>query len=143
MRKIKRLPKVSENLRNRAKELRINQTDAERKIWRHLKNKQQNAFFHRQRVIGRYIVDFAAIDIGLIIEVDGSQHYTDVENEKDLKREEYLKSLGFKVIRFSNRDVLKNIEGVMEFVQSKIKGLTQLPPSTEGGIKGGCVRDKM
>jgi len=121
MREIKRLPTVSKGLRARAGELRKQMTDAERKIWSRLRNKQAGAKFFRQRVIGRYICDFVSLDCGLVVEVDGSGHYQDESRRYDSKRDEYLESLGFDVLRFSNRDVLNNIEGVLEVIHERLR----------------------
>ena len=121
MRKIKRLPEVSTEMRLRAQELRKDATDAERKFWRNIRARQLGVFFHRQRVVGPYICDFVSIDGNLIVEVDGSQHFLETGQVRDKKRDEYLKSLGFKVLRFSNRDVMNNIKGVMEVISGHIK----------------------
>ncbi len=121
MREIKRLPPVSNDLRERAGELRKQMTDAERKIWSKLRNKQTGAKFFRQRVVGPYICDFVSLDCGLVVEVDGSGHYQNESIKYDSERDEYLKSLGFDVLRFSNRDVLNNIEGVLEVIQERLR----------------------
>jgi len=70
--------------------------------------------FRRQEPIGDYIVDFVNIEAGLIVELDGSQHINN--KEYDRQRSDYLKSLGFRVIRFSDRDLLLNIEGVLSVI---------------------------
>ena len=92
-------------------------TDAERLIWSKLRMKQlKNCQFYRQKVIGNYIVDFYCPKAKLVVEVDGGQHYMDEGKKKDEKRDSYIQRLGLKVLRFSDRDVLKNINSVSEEV---------------------------
>jgi very-short-patch-repair endonuclease len=86
-------------------------TDAEFELWKHLKNKQLGVRFRRQSPIGNYIVDFVSFEAKLVIEVDGGQH---AESTKDGSRDKYLKSQGFRVLRFWNNEVLGNIEGVLD-----------------------------
>jgi very-short-patch-repair endonuclease len=119
--RVEQLPAVSPELRTRAIELRKNMNDAERKLWHNLRGRQLGAFFHRQRVIGRYICDFVSLDSGLVVEVDGSQHVTIEGKIYDKKRDTYLRSLGFEVLRFSDYDVLKNMEGVLSTIWDKLK----------------------
>lgn len=104
--------------------LRKNQTDAERKLWNILRNKQMsgNKFF-RQYGIGSYIVDFYCPLLKIVIEVDGGQHYSEEGMMYDRQREEFLKKAGIKVIRFTNLDVLKNMEGVFESIQKELNNL--------------------
>jgi len=88
-----------------AQKLRKNQTDAEKRLWQHLRNRQiLNYKFRRQHTMGPYVVDFICIEKGLIIEVDGSQHFD--QQIYDLKRTTYLEGQGFLVLRFWNNDVL-------------------------------------
>ena len=118
----KRLPKSPSGNTAYAKALRTNQSDAERLLWSKLRNKQTGYKFRRQEPIGDYIVDFTCIENGLIVELDGSQHYVEEAQEYDARRSDYLTSLGFRVLRFSNHDVLENIEGVT------LKIMEILPP---------------
>ena len=107
--------KYNPKLKDRARELRSRMTDAEIKLWKQLRMRQVIGIkFLRQRPIGNYIVDFYAPEAKLVIEVDGSQHYEDDGVERDEQRDAYLGGLGLKVIRFSNLDVIQNIEGVVE-----------------------------
>jgi len=93
-----------------AKTLRSNMSDAERKLWRYLRNRQfQGLKFVRQLPVGPYIADFACREADLIIEVDGGQHSG---NAGDTRRTAELARHGYAVIRFWNQDVLKNIDGV-------------------------------
>jgi len=97
----------------RARELRKNQTDAEGLLWRHIRNRQLNGYkFRRQFPIGSYIVDFVCLSLKLIIEVDGSQHMSNINY--DNTRTQYLESHGFQVIRFWNNDVLTQHRTVLD-----------------------------
>ena len=96
-----------------ARTLRKNITPQEQKLWNLLRNRQfYGAKFVRQYPIGPYIVDFACRRKKLVIELDGGQHNTDKNIEKDNKRTEFLISKGYTVIRFWNNEVDNNIEGV-------------------------------
>ena len=93
-----------------ARQLRKNMTEAERALWRLLRQRQINGLrFRRQVPIDHYIVDFACLEARLVIEVDGGQHF---ESQSDMKRDAYLRSQGFRVLRFWNNDVLSNPDGV-------------------------------
>ena len=90
-------------------------TDAEKLLWSSLRAKQlKGCQFYRQRIIGDYIVDFYCPKASLVIELDGGQHYTEEGIEKDRIRDDYLKEHGYKVLRFSDRDIFKNLTGVIE-----------------------------
>lgn len=90
-------------------------TDAERLLWSKLRRKQVKNFqFYRQRIIGNYIVDFYCPSSKLIIEVDGGQHYQDEGDRRDKVRDDYMKNLGMKILRVSDREVFKNLHGVVE-----------------------------
>lgn len=119
----KRLPKISKETKQRAKELRREMTLSERMIWSRLKAKQQNTKFLRQRPIGNYICDFVSFESGLVVEIDGAQHYEEDGRVYDKKRSEYLKSLGFEVIRFNNVEVLQNLEGVLNVIYEEVMRL--------------------
>lgn len=100
-------------IKERARELRKKATEAEIELWQLLRNKNFHGFkFRRQHSIGIYIVDFICITKNLIIELDGSIHFD--QKNYDENRSQYLKSLGYKVIRFWNNEVLKNPEAVLE-----------------------------
>jgi len=96
-------------------------TDAEKLLWLKIKGKQiKGAQFYRQKSIGNFIVDFYCSKVNLAIEVDGGQHYEKEGREKDKARDEYLRSLGLKVLRFTNLEVLKNIEEVVKKIAEKM-----------------------
>jgi very-short-patch-repair endonuclease len=100
----------------KARELRQRSTDAERLLWKHLRAKRLNGLkFRRQEPIGNYIVDFVSFDSRVIVEVDGSQHLVRKAEDDQITR--WLEDQGFKILRFWNNDVLKNIEGVLKVIR--------------------------
>jgi very-short-patch-repair endonuclease len=104
---------------NNARSLRKNQTDAERLLWQKLRNRQLlNMKFRRQFPIEPYIADFVCLELKLIIELDGSQHFDQIAYDKE--RTDFLKERGFEVCRFWNNDIFKNTEGVMESIRLAI-----------------------
>jgi very-short-patch-repair endonuclease len=95
--------------------LRKNMTDAENMLWLRLRRKQLKGHqFYRQKIIGKYIVDFYCPKVNLVIELDGGQHYSETGEAKDKTRDDVLTEMGTTVLRFSDRDVFENIGGVME-----------------------------
>ena len=86
-------------------------TDAERKLWAHLRNNQLGVKFRRQMPLDRFIADFASEEAKLVIEVDGSQHALAVE--KDSARTKAIEARGYLVLRFWSNEVLSEIDGVM------------------------------
>ncbi len=104
----------NKNFKKHARELRKNMTDAERRLWSKIRRKQlKENQFYRQKNIGDYIVDFYCPAAKLIVEIDGGQHYAEENIVKDEARDKFLSDLGFRVLRISNSDVLKNMEGVV------------------------------
>jgi very-short-patch-repair endonuclease len=94
-----------------SRNLRENSTDAERHLWSKPRGKQMKGLqFYRQKVTGRYIVDFYCAKAGLVIEVDGRQHYEEGGKEKDLVRDEFLRKSGLTVLRFSDREVFEDTD---------------------------------
>ena len=94
-------------------------TDAENMLWLKLRRKQlKGRPFYRQKIIGKYIVDFYCPKANLVIELDGGQHYSEIGKAKDRARDDVLAKMGIKVLRFSDRDVFENIGGVMEEIWS-------------------------
>ena len=86
-------------------------TPAEAKLWSRIRNDQLSVTFRRQHAVGNYVPDLCSPKAKLIVELDGSQHLE--QEEYDEERTEYLESLGYKVIRFWNNDVLKDIDSVI------------------------------
>ncbi|NUO10373.1 MAG: endonuclease domain-containing protein [Candidatus Brocadia sp.] len=108
-------------LKEYSRSLRKNMTNAERLLWSRLRRKQPKGYqVYRQRIVGNYIVDFYCPNAGLVIELDGGQHYTDDGVKKDIMRDEYLKKQGLKVLRFSDRDVFKNLTVVLEKIYENL-----------------------
>jgi very-short-patch-repair endonuclease len=100
--------------------LRKDETDAERKLWSMLRNRQLGGLkFFRQYGIGPYILDFYCPQQKLAIEVDGGQHADERGQEHDAKRDRYLREMHIRMIRFWNNDVLQNIEGVGQKIREK------------------------
>jgi len=104
----------------RAKELRHAPTPAEAKLWLHIRANQLNGHsFRRQHAIGPFITDFCCIKRKLVIELDGGQHVD--QKAYDMERTEYLQSRGYRVLRFWNDDVRKNIDRVVEVIIEELE----------------------
>jgi len=109
---------------NRARRLRRQSTDAERKLWNRLRSRAINGFkFVRQEPIGPYVVDFICRERGLVIEVDGGQHATD---KRDIVRDRWLADRPLRVLRFWNNDVLGNMDGVLQTIANELQA--ESPP---------------
>ncbi len=107
--------------------LRAKSTKSEKLLWEKLRNKKlQGLKFRRQYSIGPYIADFYSPKIKLAIELDGAGHFTEEALEYDRKREEYIKSLGIRILRFSNEAVYDDLSGVL-------KEIAELDPLRPGG----------
>ena len=102
-------PRLTANART----LRKAMTEEERHLW-YVFLKKLPVSFHRQKVIGNYIVDFYCSDLKLVIELDGSRHYDEEGKKSDAKRDEYLQGLGLTVKRYSNADVNERFASVCE-----------------------------
>ncbi len=107
--------------RSRARNLRVTGTDAERRLWAHLRDRRlANCKFRRQQLIGRYIVDFVCFEARIVVEADGSQHQD--QAAYDSTRTEYLASRGYRVLRFWNNDVLLRTEVVLDVIHQALMG---------------------
>ena len=94
-------------------------TDAENTLWLKLRRKQLKGHpFYRQKIIGKYIVDFYCPRANLVIELDGGQHYSERGQAKDRARDDVLRERRIKVLRFSDREVFENMDGVMQRIWS-------------------------
>ena len=101
---------------NNAKTLRSKQTEAEQRLWYHLRaHRFLGLKFKRQKPMGRYIVDFVCLEQRLIIEIDGGQHSEQVHY--DQRRDAWLRSQGYTVLRFWNNDVMQQLESVLEQIR--------------------------
>jgi very-short-patch-repair endonuclease len=119
----------------RPRQLRENATEAERKLWLHLRNRQVlGAKFRRQHPIGNYIADFVSFDAMLIVELDGGQHAerTSYDQVRDAKLVEH----GFEVLRVWNNDVFQNIEGVMSAIYTLVENRLKAPSPPNLPLKG-------
>jgi very-short-patch-repair endonuclease len=121
--------------RTQARALRRRATEPEQKLWWHLRHRFPIAatHFRRQVPIGPYIADFCCLKAKLIVEVDGNQHGFDEGLSKDAKRTAYLVSQGFSVLRFSNREVMTEMNGVLEAIYSHLSSTPTPHPSPQGG----------
>lgn len=119
-----------QKLKNPARELRDNMTDAEQLLWSRLRRKQiLGVQFYRQKPIGPFIVDFHAPAAGLVIEVDGGQHYEEKHQRRDTERDKALATLGLRVLRFDNLQVLKELDAVVEQIFMMITERIKSPPA--------------
>jgi very-short-patch-repair endonuclease len=126
----------------RARKLRSDMTDAERRLWWHLRRLPiEHSHFRRQATIGPYFADFACHERRLVIEVDGAQHNEPENVERDAEQSAYLRSQGYCILRFWNNDVLKNIDGVLEAILAAMHqneaSPPPLPPPHRAKMRGG------
>lgn len=114
-----------------ANHLRKNLTDAERRIWLFLKNRNLEGHkFRRQVPLGNYIADFCCMEKKLVIELDGGQHNFDSNIKRDKIRDKFLEDNGYKVLRFWNNEVLSNTEGVLETIRKTCFDLPLTRPAS-------------
>ena len=121
------IPKDNSQLAN-ARRLRREMTPHERKLW-YLFLRKYPAKIYKQRIIGRFIVDFYCASANLVIEVDGSQHYEPQGKAYDMERSAFLSALGLEVLRFSNRDIDRDFRSVCEQIDITIQNRLQDPLS--------------
>ncbi len=104
--------------RDRARQLRIASTEAERKLWARLRNGQlRGAKFRRQHPVGSCIADFFCLEARLVVELDGGGHDEDEQRRADARRTAYLGRCGYRVVRFWNNEVIGNVEGVLAKIE--------------------------
>jgi very-short-patch-repair endonuclease len=105
-----------------ARTLRKDPTHAERVLWQRLRRRQLAGFkFRRQHSVGPYICDFACLEASIVIELDGSQHAE--QSDYDMRRDTFLRSRGFRVLRFWNNDVLVRTEVILETIYEALQRL--------------------
>lgn len=110
-------PDQWDKLKPRAREMRHEPTPAEDHLWHWLRGRQLNGTkFRRQHAIDRYIVDFVCIEQMLIVEVDGLIHELPDQQARDVNRQAHLEALGYRVLRFTNGEVLQSVEAVLEVI---------------------------
>ena len=108
-------------LKDFARQNRQNGTLAEDILWQHIRSKNLGFVFRRQHIIADFIADFVCLDKMLIIEVDGEYHSERTQTEDDILRTERLNSLGFRVIRFPNEEILSNIDNVLQEILNALR----------------------
>ncbi|MBI3464610.1 MAG: endonuclease domain-containing protein [Planctomycetes bacterium] len=115
-----------------ARQLRRDMTDAEHRLWWHLRYRQMDGKkFRRQAPIGSYIVDFACFEEKLIVELDGGQHAQ--QQAYDARRTQWLNSQGFRVLRFWDHQVFEDVEPVMEVILRNLRTAPHPNPPPQGG----------
>ena len=135
------------SLLDNAKSLRSNLTDAEQKLWYHLRaHRFMGRKFKRQKPIGRYVVDFVCLEEKLIIELDGGQHAGNTEY--DHERDSWLRSQGYTVLRFWNNELMNEMEGVLEKIRltlspspspTSVRGKITAPPCPPPALTAGRI----
>ena len=132
---------VSKIQRSHAKSLRREMTDAELRLWSRLRaHRLSGLSFRRQVPVGSFILDFVCHETMLVIEVDGGQH---AESKRDVERDRWLASKGYRVLRFWNSDVLQDREGVLQTIVDAACEVTPLPnPPPQGGRGRAAARGK-
>jgi very-short-patch-repair endonuclease len=122
-------------LMERAKEMRGEMTEAEKKLWDEvLRSKKTGYKFNRQKVIGNYILDFFCSELLLVIEVDGEIHNQTEKKEYDKEREKYLSSIGIKFLRFTNEEVLQDVGGVRQKIEEYLQAQFPLTRGLGGKV---------
>jgi very-short-patch-repair endonuclease len=117
----------------KARQLRRDQTEAERAIWQKLRELKTEGFhFRHQAPMGKYIADFACQHARIVIEIDGGQHALEDARVADAERTAWLRTRGYTVLRFWNNDVLSNLDGVMTILRAALPP-PQTPPRASGG----------
>ena len=129
------------SLHEKAIEMRNNPTEAEQKLWHALKGDKTSFHFRQQHIIGPFIVDFVCLSHSLVVEVDGDIH--DLQKERDAERSEMLRTLGFQVLRFSNKEVLKNTASVVHKIVTKLQSLFKSKVLPFGEDLGGVELEKI
>jgi len=134
------MEKYKPTLKEPARSLRKNMTDAEQALWGKVRRKQVHGLqFYRQKPLLSFIVDFYCPKARLVIELDGSQHFEPDHQIKDQARDGQLVALGLRVLRFNNRQVLKELDAVIAVIWREVGAVMEIPPSppfTKGGFRG-------
>ena len=116
-------------------------TEAEKRLWEHIRNRQlENCKFRRQYSVAAFAIDFYSPEIKLALEVDGDSHFVDGALEYDVERQAFIESARIKFLRFTNEDVYHNLDGVLEVIVEGIKSLRTsgvLPPPSPPLLRGG------
>jgi len=118
--------RFSERTKRRA--LRHAATDAERRLWQHLKRQQLGIKFRRQHSVDAYVVDFYAPGVRLAVEIDGDSHFPPTARMYDQERTSHLERFGIAILRFTNRDVRTNLEAVLLSIAEAVKRRRETTP---------------
>jgi very-short-patch-repair endonuclease len=119
-------------LKPSARELRANATPAEDALWQRLRGRQlDNCKFRRQHSVAGFVVDFICVEKNLVIEVDGNIHLDPVQKEYDEQRQSIIEHLGFRVLRFTNEQVLNEMGEVLKVISSTLNSRPHPNPSPE------------
>ncbi|HSE02430.1 MAG TPA: endonuclease domain-containing protein [Burkholderiales bacterium] len=111
------------SLKLRRRALRESLTPAEARLWKYLQRSQlEGSKFRRQHSVGQFVLDFYCPAVRVAIELDGAAHDHDAAQLADAARDEYLASLGITVLRFENREVIENLEGVLLRIKAQFGG---------------------
>ena len=121
MGKMRPMPEWNPRNTARARSLRRQATSAERALWEHLARSQLGAKFSRQMPVGPYFADFLCRELKLVIELDGHSH--DVAPERDGVRDHWMSQAGYTVLRFTNAEVQRNVEGVVAAISEAVARL--------------------
>ena len=114
--------------KDKRQSLRNNMPPAEQLVWARLKGKQvENCKFRRQYSVGAFVVDFYTVEIKLAIEIDGDSHFTDGAEVADRERQSSIESSGIRFLRFTNRQVYKELDAVIEAISQMVCTLRRLP----------------
>ncbi len=123
-------------LKENSEKMRKNPTEAEAAMWEMLRGKNLDVKFRRQHIIGEYITDFVCLDKQLVIEIDGGYHNEPEQQQLDKQRTDFLQSIGFSVLRFSNEEVMFKSDETLSIIRNALKHLT---PPLEGEAGRGPV----
>ena len=116
------ITRISMPTRGRARELRNGMTPPERQLWKQLRELKQLGFhFRRQAPVGPFIADFAELTRKLIVELDGDTHADSRAAAKDVRRDQFLRRFGFRILRIPNSEIVKNCTGVVEYILNEAK----------------------
>ena len=142
------VPRNDHTLRDKARQLRREPTEAEKRLWSILRDRQlADAHFRRQHPIGPFFADFACVEAGWVIEVDGGQHFDADGIESDRRRTSALAEAGFRVMRFTDREVLLEREGVLSAILDRLTAShphpNPLPPAGEGAEHDSTEKEPM
>jgi very-short-patch-repair endonuclease len=120
---------ASHELVSAARNLRVEQTPAEQRLWNELRSRKLDGFkFRRQYPVGRHILDFVCVERKLVVELDGNHHDTGDQHRYDRERSEHLEHFGYRLLRFPNRAVLDDLENVLQKIRKSLDDTTGIRP---------------